>query len=172
MQFQKNDFAIPIVLMFHETKKMMNVINQSTTPHCSKPAFFVSLQAVNWIFECNFGAKIQIIWSFVKINFFWQNLDFWNNVIHLCVWSHSQHMKILFQPVRLNYKECKLPLKKLQKKNDLKMDTFTVLTFPCHWPKNFYVQSLEQLAYLSNKIGRDLSLSCFVNSWYFFDFKA
>ena len=64
MQFQKNDFAIPIVLMFHETKKMMNVINQSTTPHCSKPAFFVSLQAVNWIFECNFGAKqakIQII---------------------------------------------------------------------------------------------------------------
>ena len=30
-----------------------------------------------------------------------------------------------------------------------------LLTFPCHcialWPKNFYVQSLEQLAYLSNK---------------------
>ena len=70
MQFQKNDFAIPIVLMFHETKKMMNVINQSTTPHCSKPIFFVSLQAVNWILNVILGLKFKLSEVLTKIIFF------------------------------------------------------------------------------------------------------
>ena len=76
--------------------------------------------------------------------FFWQKLDFWNSVIHLCVWSHSQHMKILFQPVRLNYKECKLPLKNCRKKW-LKNGYLYCVDLPLSLAKKFLCSKLRTI---------------------------